>query len=170
MIRKDRKSALSDFQKNAAGEYVYTGREYRYDASQKSRKRMLLELWGIGIVMCACILTCGCVPAPGMIDTFYVLIPFSGEIILAGCSLWALGQMCGDPLKEYVYRDSVLKLPGRLLATAVLAVLTFGMELLYMILHHSFQPMGFLVLALQGVSAVLAVLGRSLMGKARWEG
>lgn len=172
MIRKDRKSALEHFQVNAAGEYIYTGRYYSYRDQALPRRTLFFRLWVLGSLMTAAILACGCLPAPGMIDTFYVLLPFSVEIILAGCSLWALGQMSfgGDPMREYVYRDSVLKLPGRLLATAILAGVTICMELLFMLLHHTFWPMSFLVLALQGVAGILAVLGRRLAGKNRWKG
>lgn len=172
MIRKTRKSALEHFQKNPGGEFIYTGRYYRYVEDKKPRKRMLLELWGLGLTMMACIIICGCIPAPGMIDTFCVLAPFALEIILGGMSLWALGQMTfGDyPLKEYVYQDSAAKLPGRFLATAVLGVVTLLMELLFLILHKTLAGQSLLVLVLQGGAFLLAVLGRRLAGESHWEG
>ena len=40
---------LEYFQRNAAGEYIYTGAHMTYVAEGKSRKRLLAELWTLGI-------------------------------------------------------------------------------------------------------------------------
>ncbi len=171
MIRKSRKSALEHYQVNAGGEYVYTGKYLKYQNTGKSRKRALLELWGVAAAMTACVITCGCIPAPGMVNTFYVLIPLMAEIVLAVTCLWALGQITaeGDPMKEYVYEDSVKKLPGRFLATAVFAGITILTELLFLILSGGMGLLAAVVLLLQAAALALALLGRRLMGKTRWE-
>lgn len=170
MIRKSRKSALEHYQVNAGGEYVYTGKYLRYQENGKSLKRALGELWGVCTAMVVCVIACGCIPAPGMVNTFYVLLPLMLEIILAVSCLWLLGQITagGDPVKEYVYHDSVEKLPGRLMATMILAAATVVTELLYLILNGDFVLSAGVVLGLQVLAFVLAFGAKRSIFQMKW--
>ena len=62
MSRKKKHSGLEYFQRNAAGEYIYTGKHMSYVSAEKSRKRLLLELWGLGTAGTACLLAGGFLP------------------------------------------------------------------------------------------------------------
>lgn len=168
MIRRSRKSALEHYQVNAGGEYVYTGKYLRYQG--ESRRRALLTLWVICVPMAAAAVACGCIPAPGMVNTFYTLLPLMVELVLAVSCLWSLGQITagGDPMKEYVYRDSVERLPGRLTATMVFAGLTAGCELLYLIRNGGFGLEMGLVLGLQAVVFLLAMGAKSNISGMKW--
>lgn len=171
MVRKSRKSALEHYQVNAGGEYVYTGRYLKYRNEGKSRKRALAELWAVSLLMTGCTLACGCIPAPGMVNTFYVLLPLILEIILACTCIWSLGQATveGDPMKEYVYQDSVEKLPGRFLGTAIFAAATILMELLFLLLSKEVSVLVVLVLILQVAALLLAILGRRGIRRIHWD-
>ena len=155
---------------NAGGEYVYTGKYLKFQG-EKSRKRSLMELWGLTVPMAVCVIAGGCIPAPGTQNTFYVLLPMMVEIILAVSCLWLLGQVTlgGDPMKEYVYHDSAEKLPGRLLATAVFAAATALLELLYLGLNGGFGLLAGLVLGMQIMVIFLAFWGRKFAARMKWE-
>lgn len=62
MSQKNKHSKLEYFQRNAAGEYIYTGAHMTYVSEGKSRKRLLTELWGTGIGGGICLLA-GWIPA-----------------------------------------------------------------------------------------------------------
>ena len=62
MNRNKRHSKLEYFQRNAAGEYIYTGKHMSYVSTEKSRKRLLLELGGLGTAGTICLLLSGCLP------------------------------------------------------------------------------------------------------------
>lgn len=170
MIRKNRKSALEHYQVNAGGEYVYTGKYLRYQQQEKSRKQALTGLWALCIPMAAAAVACGCIPAPGMVNTFYVLLPLMVEIVLVISCLWSLGQITagGDPMKEYVYRDSVEKLPGRLVAVMVFAGITTAAELLYLILEGGFGLSVGVVLGLQVLVFALAMWAKKNISQMKW--
>lgn len=171
MIRKSRKSALEHYQVNAGGEYIYTGGYMAYVEQGKTRKRALLELWVIAGGMAAGAVACGCIPAPGAQNTFYVLIPLMVSIITAIACLWTLGQVTtgGDPMKEYVYRDSVLKMQGRFIAAASFAGLTVLTELLYLILSGGWGVAALAVVVLEALVCGFGILGKRLFLTLVWQ-
>lgn len=170
MLGKKKKSALEQYQKNAAGEYIYTGKTLSYVDTGKSRKRAMIELGCLTGGMTLCSIGVGLFPAPGTVNTFYVLIPMILEIILSFACLWAVGQMVtgGDPMKEYVYDASVKPLPGRLMAVTLFSGLTVVCELLYLILNGGWgiPVMGVLVLEL--AAGVLAQVTKRTLSGLKW--
>ncbi len=171
MIRKSRKTALEHYQVNAGGEYIYTGAYMAYVDQGKTRKRALLELWAIAGAMGVGAVACGCIPAPGTQNTFYVLIPLMISIITAIACLWTLGQVTGggDPMKEYVYRDSVEKMQGRLVAAAFFAGVTAAAELLYLILSGQWCAAALAVVLLQVAVCGLGILGKRMFSGLNWQ-
>lgn len=172
MLGKKKKSALEQFQKNAAGEYIYTGKHYGFVRQKKSRKWALLELWGLGAAMTGCSLGPGMFPAPGTVNTFYVLIPMAAGMIAAMAFLWALGQLSveGDPMKEYVYEASVIKMPGRLTAVTVFSVLTILCEMLFLCLNGGWGLPVVGVLLLEAGAAMLAQVTKRTLSGLEWQG
>lgn len=171
MLGKKKKSALEQYQKNAAGEYIYTGKTLRYVEAGKSRKSAMLELGVLSGGMVLCSIGAGLFPAPGTVNTFYVLIPMMLEMILSFACLWAVGQMVtgGDPMKEYVYDASVKPLPGRLMATTVFALLTVLCEMLYLILNGGWCATVMAVLLLEAGAGALAQVTKRTISSLKWQ-
>lgn len=170
MIRKSRKSALEHYQVNAGGEYVYTGKYISWEKGGKERKKALGLLWGLSLLMTVGVIGAGCIPAPGLQDTFYVLLPLMVEIILAISCLWGLGQLTagGEKLKEYVYRDSVEKLPGRYIAVVVFAAAAALMELLYLLLYGAFSVLVLLFWGMELLAVAAAMLSKTAISRLTW--
>ena len=137
MSRKKKHSKLEYFQRNAAGEYIYTGKHMAYVPQGKSRKRLLGELWTLGVVGAICLLSSGFLPLGSFRGCFYVLIPYIAALLAAISCLWTISELTGggDPLRQYVHDATVLKLPGRAMLSAVAALLCMLGEGLYCILH-----------------------------------
>ena len=163
MIGKKRKAALEYFQKNAAGEYIYTGGTYTYRTEKISREKALLILWALGIVSPGGLLAGGCMLVPGLGSSLYVMGPYVVGIISAFCALWSVGQLTlgGEPIREYVYESASGKLRIRLWLTMIFSGLSFLGEGLYLILNgaggHGVQALVYLILC-------AAALGASLLG------
>lgn len=170
MIRKSRKSALEHYQVNAGGEYIYTGGYMAYVEQAKPRKQALTELWALAGAMGIGAVACGCIPAPGTQNTFYVLIPLMISIITAIACLWTLGQITagGDPMKEYVYRDSVEKMQGRFSAAAFFAGLTALMELVHLLLSGGWCASALAVVLLEAAVCGLGIFGKRLFSALVW--
>jgi len=171
MFGKKRRSALDDIQKNAAGEYIYTGAFYRYATPELPRKTALMRLWLMGGLSAGAALTAGVLPAPGAMDAFYVVIPYVLGVIAEVSVLWALGRLSlgGDPVRAYVWETAVTHLPRRALLAAVLLGLAVLGECLFLLLHRDSGPMAAAFLALLLASGALLLGCRRLLGKLRWE-
>ena len=81
--RRGRRAYLEDFQKTATGEYVYTGKLHYYETQGLERRQALLRLWLLTGAIAAAVVVSGCVPAAGMSNTFYVLLPYAGALLSA---------------------------------------------------------------------------------------
>lgn len=125
---KGRRAYLNDFKKNEDGNYEYQGTMYRWTGEKGSFRKQLTLMWTLfGGMMTALIIT-GFMDAPGLMNSFSVILPFSVSFVFGistGWGLWRL-TMGGELLRSYVYEASVEKLPfrcGGILVCSIAAVL-----------------------------------------------
>lgn len=105
--KRDKRSYLRDFEKNTSGSYVYTGVTWHADPAL--RRRMLTKLWALQAVMVISVCLPGFLTTAGLLNTFYVIIPyvlwFISDIVLT-CTLGSI-TFGGNPLRDYIYQRSV---------------------------------------------------------------
>ncbi len=129
MEKKRRKrgenSYLNDFHPNLAGEYIYDGTLYACQADAAAIRTAQRRIWAAGALLALLAVAGGCIPAPGMQNHFYVILPYLGELIAALTVGWALAKLGRDwtAVREYVYERTVPALPRRAAAAAVFALL-----------------------------------------------
>lgn len=125
------------FAPSATGEYVYTGAHYTQAPGRLTWKQAMARRWAMGLAMAALVVLSGCIPVPGMTNTFYVLLPYAGELVSVCSLVWAVGRMAagGERLREYVYEETVLRLPVRTVLAAVFSAVTAAGEGLFLALH-----------------------------------
>ena len=173
MNRNKRHSKLEYFQRNAAGEYIYTGKHMSYVSTEKSRKRLLLELWGLGTAGTICLLVSGFLPLRSFRGCFYVLLPYMIALVAAISCLWTIGELTGggDPLRQYVHDATVLKLPGRAMVSAVAALACILGEIVSCALNGADGETGILIafFLLLAVGAGAMVLLRRCIRGAVWQ-
>ena len=134
--RRGRRAYLDDYQALADGRIVYTGKVYSY-AGPTPWRRELSALWFRAGLCLVCVLACGVLPVSGMMNTFYVIIPWVCSFIGTGSAIWALCRMThhGEHLEEYVFRATVGALPVRAAFTAVCAAAAVLGQALCLILN-----------------------------------
>ena len=173
MNRNKRHSKLEYFQRNAAGEYIYTGKHMSYVSTEKSRKRLLLELWGLGTAGTICLLLSGFLPLRSFRGCFYVLLPYMIALVAVISCLWTIGELTGggDPLRQYVHDATVLKLPGRAMVSAVAALACISGEIVSCALNGADGEIGALIafFLLLAVGAGAMVLLRRRIRGAVWQ-
>lgn len=173
MNRNKRHSKLEYFQRNAAGEYIYTGKHMSYVSTEKSRKRLLLELWGLGTAGTICLLLSGFLPLRSFRGCFYVLLPYMIALVAAISCLWTISELTGggDPLRQYVHDATVLKLPGRAMVSAVAALACISGEIVSCALNGADGEIGALIafFLLLAVGAGAMVLLRRRIRGAVWQ-
>lgn len=104
--RRGRRAHLNDFYRDVSGSYIYTGTCYVCTAAPQERTALLRRLWLLAAVMAVSVVTGGCIPAPGMGGSFYLLLPYVAEVGLTGSVVWAMTrwQAREYPMRAYVYK------------------------------------------------------------------
>ena len=123
--KHNRRAHLNDFHLNVAGEYVYDGALYACQSSDAESRRIRRAVWAAAALLVLAIVAGGCIPAPGMQNCFYVLLPYLGEVLSAASVVWALVKLGTDwsTVRAYNYERSVAVLPVRTVVTAVFSAL-----------------------------------------------
>ncbi|MBE6990569.1 MAG: hypothetical protein E7426_07480 [Ruminococcaceae bacterium] len=170
--RGGRRDYLNDFHMDLSGQYVYTGALYRY-AGTLPRRKAMLRTGLMAAAMAVFTVVAGCLDAPAMFGTAYVLLPYLGQVIAAALSVWAAGQLIvsGKELRAYVYRATVEKLPRRLRVTAVFAAVGILGNVVYLCLYGFGGKVlpSLAVLVLHALTGVAAELLRRFFLTLRWD-
>ena len=144
-----------------------------YVSTEKSRKRLLLELWGLGTAGTICLLLSGFLPLRSFRGCFYVLLPYMIALVAAISCLWTIGELTGggDPLRQYIHDATVLKLPGRAMVSAVAALACISGEIVSCALNGADGEIGALIafFLLLAVGAGAMVLLRRRIRGAVWQ-
>lgn len=176
MEKKRRKrgenSYLNDFHLNLAGEYIYDGELYACQADPDTQKMQKRKLWVYTALMLLTALASGSIPAPGMLGSSYVILPFLGELIAIFSVVWAVCKLGRDwnAVREYVYERTLPALPGRALCVAAFAAAGILCELLYVILsgHGGQLFYAFLFVILKVISLICALTIRRKLKCLNW--
>lgn len=162
------------FAPSATGEYVYTGPHYVQAPGRFTWRQAMARRWAMALALAALTVLDGCLPVPGMANTFYVLLPYAGELVSVCALVWAVGRMAanGEKLREYVYEETVLKLPVRTVLAAAFAGLTGAGECIFLLLHgmNGGAPLftGVFLLT-QGVALAISLIWRRMERDISWQ-
>lgn len=131
--RRDKNHYLRDFQEKPDGSYVYTGKTWHAD--EAVRRRILVRLWALQAVMLFSVFLPGFTTTAGLLNTFYVIIPYVFWLISDFVLAYTLGSVTfgGNPLKNYIYENSVLKYPFCAVLPLAGAVMTAAALLIFLL-------------------------------------
>ena len=71
-------------------------------------KKEMTILWLVGIGMLASLILAGCVDAPGAMNSFTVVLPYTISFVFGISTVWGLWRLFegGNPLRAYIYKAS----------------------------------------------------------------
>ena len=168
-----RRAYLDDFQTSVSGEMIYCGAHYAYQGGGGERKGFLLKITALSAAAAVFSVLSGCVPAPGTLNCFYVLLPLLGSILSAVSVLWAAIRLIGggETLREYVYTATVEELPLRTALCIGCAGLSILGELLFLLLNGAGGKVPGLLLFLlsQGSVLLASLFCRKTAAAAKWK-
>lgn len=136
--KKSRRAYLNDFRLGEDGEYSYAGAKYNpLPQNGKSVKRAFCEISAVSAVCTILSVIGGCIPSAGMLNCFYVIIPFICEIASVVSVLWIVCRMMyhGFPLREYVYKATAEKMSDRCRFPMIFSGLGLACTLIYIFLN-----------------------------------
>lgn len=170
--KNKKRQYLKDFQQTASGEYIYTGSVFIY-SGQGNFKRLRLTVGVLCLWIAAAIVVCGCIPAAGMRNTFYVILLYLACFISAVTVCWAVVRllMAGKSIREYILEETAGKLPLRCAFTAAFAVAAALAEVVAMIFSDEKGSVGhsILFLVLMTVTVGLTLCLRRTIKSMEWE-
>lgn len=164
--RRHRRSYLESFTQNDDGSYTYKGICYR-----RHEPYTPVILWTS--IAFAATAASGIFPYAPMMNTFYVILPFLGEIACGGLLLWAVLRVAyhGQVLREYVYEKTAARVNPLSVLTAVFTLAGCVANLVYLILHgfdaDALQTIAFFSCRI--ISAFSVLLARQKAAGIRWE-
>lgn len=170
--RSKKRAYLNDFKKNSEGHYEYQGKIFECEGGKTQLNRVKYRMWISYAFVIICAIAGGCVPAPGLVDTFYVIFPYALGLMAAISLGWALCRLsfAGDLLKAYIYDVTVKKIPHRAVITIIFnAASVLGMAV-YLLIHGSqYQSIwSFIFLLLEVIVCAGAAAVFKIAGKLSW--
>lgn len=157
--KQDKRKYLHDFEKTPDGSYVYTGKAWRADPVL--RRRLLIKLWVSQAVMLLAALLPGFVTTAGLMNTFYVIIPYLFWLISDFVLAYTLGNITfgGNPLKDYIYKCSVTQYASRTMFPLAGAALT-ALALIIFLLRGGSGEGGIICIACCVLQIVASIFAR----------
>ena len=158
--RRDKK--LRDIQLDAQGNPVYIGKTYRISGDDR-RTRLHL---GLGLAaLAAVVIGSGCIDAAGTTNSFYVILPFIGEVCALFALCWqAVKIIAGrEGVRQYVHDAARGMIPGACRVLTVFALFGLAASGWYLWRHglgQAAKSIAYLVLK------VLAAAGAERCGRA----
>lgn len=165
------RSYLEDYQINEQGEYEFHGVLYRWEVPEK-RKEVIRRLWLFLTAAAVLMLAAGCIPAPGVNNMFYLLLPYAIGLGFCVWSAMALGRMSAeaDPMREHVFKTSAGRLPVTFLLAAMMGIICVIAEAVHLVLHtgEGKTLYGILFTVMEAAAAFLLIAGRRTLGGLSW--
>ena len=123
-MAKRNKSYLHDFRQSSDGSYAYAGETWQAD--RIVWRRLLVKLWALQAVMLFSAILPGFATTAGLVNTFYVILPYVFWVISDIYLTYLLGNMTfgGNPMRDYIYERSVVRYGFCTALPLVCAVLT----------------------------------------------
>jgi len=158
-----RRAYLNEFHQTLDGGYVYTGAHWNADPTK--RLALLRRLWPAALLLSVAAVVPGCLPAPWMMNTAYVVLPYALDVVASGYFVWRLIRLTsgGNPMRDYTYQKTV---PGfrasALFPLGCSALAAVGLAV-YLLLHgpSNAWPQALLSLICYGSQILLSLFLRS---------
>ncbi|MCR4673261.1 MAG: hypothetical protein K5637_08565 [Lachnospiraceae bacterium] len=153
---------VNSYKETAGGGYSYTGIRYHWDEEAGPQRKSALKLfWILSVGALALNIIAGCMPAPGMMNAWYVIVPYAIGIICAVLTIFSVYNLANehDPVRGNVYTSSISPLGARARAGTVFSIASAAAEVIFMIIGWDRSGIVWIILfmALQIASAYLQI-------------
>ncbi|MBQ6608341.1 MAG: hypothetical protein IJH69_04475 [Firmicutes bacterium] len=168
-----RKDYLKEYKQGESGKYEYGGISYTFDGTPEERKKAYLTLTGIAVLLTASVIGSGLIDAAGMVNTFYVIVPFIGEVCALFAIWWNLSKLLmeGEKIRGYIFESVNNKVDPATLILIFFAVLGLAMSVVFQVTNGFEGKMlkCFLYLFTKALNAVLAFLMKKYYNTLKWK-
>ena len=171
--RPYRRAYLNDFQMDASGNYVYTGKCYAFLGTDGERKRYLLKASLLEVAAVFAAIFPECLSPVELSKNAFYLVPWLLQLVFVLLAGWSLLRLAfhASELRAYVYEATVQKLPRRSLTAAILSAVAFCFAIGTLLFTKSFQNLFALWARLVAplVSAISSFVLYRVAKSGKWE-
>ena len=168
-----RKDYLKDYKQGASGKYEYGGISYTFDGTPEERKRAYAKLIGLTVLLTAFVMGSGMIDAAGMVNTFYVIVPFIGEVCALFALWWNLSKLLmeGEKIRGYIFETVNNRMEPATLILVFFAILGLVMSVVFQLTNGFEDKMlkCFLYLFTKALNAILAFLVKKYYNTLKWK-
>ena len=138
--RKEKREArFRDIMQDVGGNVVYTGELWRIADSEYagSGRRQRLVLIGTLAVLGLAVIGSGCIDAKNAMGSFYVVLPYIGEVSALFGLLWNAAKVLVPPegVRTYTLEHVSSRIPGACRILTVFALAGLLLSAIYLIKH-----------------------------------
>ena len=159
-MKNKRKKVLQSIREKD-GSYQYTGESYRIRQEPDRKGNPLAKLTVSLIFTALPVIISGCIDADAANGTFYVILPFVGEVSCLFMLVWNYIRLASakDNIRAYVLDHIRARIPGAATVLSICAILGFVLSLFYLLRNGSKDQLtaSILYLACKGAAAVFAL-------------
>ena len=129
-----RREHLQNFIQDANGEYHYAG---DYFVLQGDRARAMSTSLFFCVLTEILLIVAGLFPAGGVMDTWYVVLPYGIAVVLGGAIVYRTAQWTRGhgEITEFIYEKCVKKMPARRRAMMIILGIAFIGEVIWLLIH-----------------------------------
>ena len=130
----NRRDHLKNFIKDANGEYHYAG-DYYVLKGDKARAMSASQFFSVLTEIL--LIVAGLFPAGGVMDTWYVIIPYGVSVVLGGVIIYRTSQWVKGhgEITEFVHEKSIVKMPANRKAMMIVLGVAFLGEVIWLLIH-----------------------------------
>ena len=169
--RERQKEKFRDISQDERGNAVYTGAMHRHAGDEAMRRRTKAGLSICLLAIAASVIGSGCIDSKGAMGSFYVILPYIGEVSAMFALMWSSAKLLGPKeIRTFVLENSGDKINGecRILTFFALAGLMFSAVFVARNGMGGETVANILYLVLKLASAVLAEFYRKTFSSAEW--
>ncbi|MBR2810265.1 MAG: hypothetical protein IKD69_02690 [Solobacterium sp.] len=132
--KKHKYEYLKEFHVNDKGDYEFAGRIYVHDDTQIPLRTVMTNLFLCTGIILAGLIIAGVLPAGGLMNAFYVILPFAVSIGIGGYLTMILLELARSrgSLRDYRYEKTVLRLEGVCKTLLITLIMSFIGEVIFL--------------------------------------
>lgn len=132
--KKHRREYLNDFKLQDGGEYKFEGEIFTVQTDDWDGLRK--NIWFRTALVIVLVLVSGFLPSAGMINTFYVILPYMAEVVTAALFVWGIYKMTKgtEKIRSYIYEKTYPRFHGQLFVITVLSAMVSVGEVIHLLI------------------------------------
>lgn len=148
--RRRWRAYLDDFQKDATGQYVYTGKRYAFVGNAGERKKYFAKIVVFGLIGLLATAAPEFFPPVAISQTPVTVVPWLLQAVAVLLTCWSIFRILthASELRAYVYQATVPTLPAKSMIAAILSGVTLICQIVFLLANQ---------LAFNGFTAVRLV-------------